>query len=153
MAVSKFNERAAIQPALLTFLRIIAGIILIYKSFNFIRDAAIAKTKIEQTGIGFFSQNSELLALVITYLGLLCGIFLTIGLFTRAAAIVQIPILLVAVFLVNYKTIGTNLFEFILSMVMLLLLILFAIKGSGPYSADVYFRKAEPGELPTIKHV
>ena len=111
MAVSKFNERAAIQPALLTFLRIIAGVILIYKTFVFIRDAAIAKTKIEQTGIGFFSENSELLALVITYLGLLCGLFITIGLFTRLAAIVQIPILLVAVFLVNYKTIGTNVFE------------------------------------------
>jgi len=153
MAVSKFNERAAIQPALLTFLRIIAGVILIYKSFVFIRDAAIAKTKIEQTGIGFFSENSELLALVITYLGLLCGLFITIGLFTRLAAIVQIPILLVAVFLVNYKTIGTNVFEFVLSMVMLLLLILFAIKGSGYYSADVYLRKAEPGEVGRIRHV
>jgi putative oxidoreductase len=153
MAVSKFNERAAIQPGLLTFLRIIAGIVLIYKSFVFIRDTAIAKTKIEQTGIGFFSENSEILALVITYLGLLCGIFITIGLFTRAASMVQIPILLVAVFLVNYKTIGTNVFEFILSMVMLLLLVLFAVKGSGPYSADVYFRKAEPGEGRAVGHI
>jgi putative oxidoreductase len=77
---------------------------------------------------------------VITSLGLLCGFFLTVGLFTRAAAIIQIPVLFVAVFFVNLPQVAGGAFELILSIVMLLLLFLFAIKGSGPCSADEYFR-------------
>jgi len=42
---------------------------------------------------------------------------------------------------VNLKNISYNTFEFILSLIALILLILFAIKGSGTFSADEYFRK------------
>jgi len=135
------GKRIISPPNLFSFIRIAAGFILLYKSFNFIRDAAAAKMEIQQTGIGVFSQNAEALALVITYLGLLCGFFITVGLFTRVASVIQIPILIVAVFFVNIKNLGDNVFEFILSMIMLLLLVLFAIKGSGPFSADEYFRR------------
>ena len=144
MTVTKFNERTAVQSGLLTLLRIFTGIVLIYKSINFIRDAAVAKTKIEQTGIGVFTENSEILALVITYLGLLCGLFIALGLFTRFCAILQIPILIVAVFFVNFRNIEGNVFEFVLSMIILLLLIFFALKGSGRFSAGEYFRSGEP---------
>jgi putative oxidoreductase len=147
MAVTKFNERTALQSGLLTLLRIFTGIVLIYKSYNFIRDAAVAKTKIEQTGIGVFTENSEILALVITYLGLLCGLLIALGLFTRIAAVIQIPILIVAVFFVNFRNIESNVFEFILSMIILILLILFALKGGGPFSANEYFRSGEPVEM------
>ena len=147
MAVTKLNERTALQSGLLTLLRIFTGIVLIYKSINFIRDAAVAKTKIEQTGIGVFTENSEIWALVITYLGLLCGLFIALGLFTRVASIIQIPILIVAVFFVNFRNIEGNVFEFVLSMIILLLLIFFALKGSGPFSAGEYFRSGEPVEI------
>ena len=134
----KLNSR---QPIVLTILRIALGLIIFWKSFNFIRDTAIAQTLIEHTGVGVFSANAKVLALVITYLGLLCGFFRFVGLFTRIAAIVQIPILIVAVFFVNIQSIGENKFELFLSAVTLLLLILFAIKGSGFFSADEYFRR------------
>jgi len=81
------------------------------------------------------------LAFVIAYLSLLCGLFITIGLLTRVLSIIQIPILIVAAFFVNLKNISYNTFEFILSLIALILLILFAIKGSGTFSADEYFRK------------
>ncbi|HRO47521.1 DoxX family protein [Agriterribacter sp.] len=137
-ATAKVNSR---QPSVFIILRIALGLILFWKSFNFIRDTAIAQTLIEHTGVGVFSANANVLALVITYLGLLCGFFIFIGLFTRIAAIVQLPVLIVAVIFVNMRSIGENKFEFFLSLITLLLLILFAIKGSGFFSADEYFRR------------
>lgn len=125
----------------LTILRIVLGLLIFYKAINFIRNTEELKSLIEQTGIGVFSQNSEVFAFVIAYLSLLCGLFITIGLLTRALSIIQIPILIVAAFFVNIKNISYNTFEFILSIIALILLILFAIKGSGTFSADEYFRK------------
>lgn len=129
------------ESILLTVLRIALGLILFWKSINFIRDTAIAQTLIEHTGIGVFSVNAAILALVITYLGLLCGFFIAVGLFTKIAAVIQIPILIVAVFFVNIQTIGEDKLEFFLSVITLFLLILFIIKGSGVFSADEYFRR------------
>lgn len=125
----------------ITLLRIVLGLIIFWKAVNFIRDTAALKLLIEKTGIGTFSQNSEALAFLIAYLGMLCCSFITVGFFTRAASIIQIPVLVVAVFFVNIKSINDNTFEFILSLITLLLLILFAIKGSGNLSLDKYFRK------------
>ena len=140
------------HPGILPFLRILLGIILLWKSINFIRDTVITKTYIEQTGIGVFSNNSEVLSLVITYLGLLCGVFIFIGFITRVAAIVQIPVLLIAVFFINIRNISGNTFEFILSLITLALLILFAIKGSGPLSADEYFRTGRQIDRDASEH-
>jgi uncharacterized membrane protein YphA (DoxX/SURF4 family) len=139
MGVTSLKRGGLSEPNLFTVLRVVAGLILLYKSYQFIRDTAVAKIGIIETGIGFFADNAEAFAFVITSLGLLCGFFLTVGLFTRAAAIIQIPVLFVAVFFVNLPQ-GGGTFELILSIIMLLLLFLFAIKGSGPCSADEYFR-------------
>ena len=128
---------------LTTIIRILLGLIIIFKSVTFIYDNALAVEKITRTGIGIFTKNSEILAFVISYLGLLCGLFITIGLFTRIAAIIQIPVLITAVFFVNIHSIGSNILEFILSMITLVLLVYFARKGSGPFSADEYL-KNEP---------
>ena len=140
MAEINANDNAR-QPSWLTILRVALGLVLLYKAFNFIRIQGRAQMLVEQTGIGIFSRNSETFALIVTILSLVCGFFLTVGLFTRLSSIVQIPVLIVAVLFVNFKNMDTNLFELILSIVALLLLILFAIKGSGFLSADEYFRR------------
>ncbi len=140
MPVAITRHRVVSPPNLLSVFRIIAGIILVYKASLFMRDFVLAEKAIQKTGIRLFADNVETWSNILTYAGLLCGLFIIMGLFTRWAAIIQIPVLIVAVFFVNIKYIGDNIFEFILSMAMLLLLILFAIKGSGPFSADEYFR-------------
>lgn len=129
------------QSPWLTLVRIALGTVLIWKGITFIRDITALELLIQQTGIGTFTSNDGALALVVTTLTLLCGFFITVGLLTRLASIVQIPILLVAVLFVNIKDIDSNVFQLILSVVSLLLLILFAIKGSGVLSADEYFRR------------
>ncbi len=131
----------SVQPGWVAFLRIALGLILIWKGINFVRDTAALKSSIEQTGIGIFSQNAEAFVLVVTILTLLCGFFITVGLFTRLSSVVQIPIVLVAIVFVNVKNIDRNAFELILTVIVLILLILFALKGSGMLSADEYFRR------------
>ena len=91
--------------------------------------------------IGVIDKNSEWIAFLITYLNLLGGLFIAVGLFTKTSCIIQIPILIGAVFFVNTRQ-GLNQTnsELILSVIVLILLIIFAIKGSGVISADEYFR-------------
>ena len=95
---------------------------------------------IEHMGLVIFSTNSETLIFLVAYITLLCGIFILSGLFTRILSLVQIPIIFTAIFFGNSKSIGESSFESGISVIVLILLILFAIKGSGIFSADEYFR-------------
>jgi uncharacterized membrane protein YphA (DoxX/SURF4 family) len=70
----------------------------------------------------------------------LCGLFILSGLFTRTCCIIQIPIVFIAVFFVNIQRIDKSTFELVLSIIVLILLVFFAIKGSGSLSADEFFR-------------
>jgi putative oxidoreductase len=141
MIESPVTEKTSLsQPAWLTIFRVALGLILFWKGIAFIRDTALLELLIQRTGIGIFSQNAKVLSFIISYLSLLCGLFILTGLFTKTSSIVQIPILFVAVFFVNFKRIGDSNFEFLLSIIVLILLILFAIKGSGTLSADEFFR-------------
>lgn len=141
MIESPVTEKTHIsQPAWLTILRIALGIVLFWKAIVFIRDTSLLQTMIENTGIGFFSKNSETLAFIVAYITLLCGLFILTGLFTRTSSIVQIPILIVAIFFVNSKNISQSSFELIVSVIVLIVLIVFAVKGSGTLSADEFFR-------------
>lgn len=141
MLESPITEKTSVnQPAWLTLFRIILGLVLFWKGIVFIRDTAQLEQMIQQTRIGIFSQNSQILSFVISYLSLLCGLFILTGLFTRTSCLVQIPILLVAIFFVNAKNIGESGSELIVSIVVLAFLVLFAVKGSGTLSADEFFR-------------
>jgi putative oxidoreductase len=133
----KTNEK---QPAWFSLLRFVLGMILFWKGIIFIRDTELLKTLISRTGIGVFTQNSEVLSFIVAYLSLLCGLFIACGLFTKTSSIVQIPILFIAVFFINIRNFENSTFEWILSIVTLILLVFFAIKGSGALSADEFFR-------------
>ncbi len=140
MIESPVTEKTTEQPVWLTILRIALGFILIWKGVVFIRDTSLLELLIQRSGIGVFSQNSQILSFIISYLSLLCGLFIACGLFTITSSIVQIPILIVAVFFINMKNIGETSFELVLSIITLILLVVFAIKGSGTISADEFFR-------------
>jgi putative oxidoreductase len=140
MVEAPITEKTNItQPAWYVLLRIILGIILFWKGIVFIRDTELLKLLIGRTGIGFFSKYADTLSFIVAYLSLLCGLFISCGLFTRTSSIIQIPILFIAVFFINTHRLQ-NTFELVLSVITLILLIFFAIKGSGTLSADEYFR-------------
>jgi uncharacterized membrane protein YphA (DoxX/SURF4 family) len=140
MQETNITGRTNVQPIWMTILRVLLGLILSWKGIVFIRDSVLLEQLIDRTGIGVFSQNSSVLSFIVSYLSLLCGLFITAGLFTRISSIVQIPILIIAVFFVNMHGGSQNSFELIVSIITLLLLILFAVKGSGTLSADEFFR-------------
>ena len=135
------EKTSASQPRWLTLVRIVLGFILFWKGISFIRDSSDLQLILQRMSIGAIHENSEWIAFLITYINLLGGLFILVGLFTKTSCIVQIPILIGAVFFVNTKDgLNQSTSELVLSAVVLVLLILFAIKGSGVLSADEYFR-------------
>lgn len=140
MQETNVTEKTDVQPLWFSLLRILLGLILLWKGIVFIRDTALLEQLIERTGVGVFSSNSSTLSFVVSYLSLLCGLFIATGLWTKLSSIIQIPILIVAVFFVNLNRIESSSIELIISIVTLGLLIFFAFKGSGSLSADEFFR-------------
>jgi putative oxidoreductase len=135
------EKTSSSQPRWLTIIRIALGFILFWKGITFIRDTSNLQLMLQTMSIGMIDKNTEWIAFLITYINLLGGLFIGVGLFTRTSSVIQIPILIGAVFFVNNKhSLNQSNSELILSVVVLLLCILFAIKGSGVLSADEYFR-------------
>lgn len=142
MEHTDITEKTSVtQPRWLTIIRIGLGLILFWKGITFIRDSSDLQLMLHRMAIGVVDKNTEWIAFLITYINLLGGLFITVGLFTKTSSIVQIPILIGAVFFVNTKQgLNQSTSELILSAIVLVLSILFAIKGSGVLSADEYFR-------------
>ena len=75
----------------------------------------------------------------IVFVHILGGFLLALGMLTRFACLIQIPILLGAIIFINTsRDIFRPFSELLLSIVVLLLLIYFLIAGSGPLSFDRY---------------
>lgn len=134
------------HPRWIDLLRIVLGIIIFLKGFFFIRDTDKLIEMIRNTR---FEWVSFALAHYIAFAHLVGGVMITIGLLTRLAVVVQLPILLGAVIFINsrngFLTLNS---ELPFSILVLLLLIFFFVYGSGPSSADealVQERKEEKG--------
>ena len=92
-----------------------------------------------------FSMASAAIAHYVTFVHLLGGLMLAVGLLTRLAALVQIPVLVGAVFLVHLQDgllSADQSLEF--SALVLVLLVVVFIFGPGPWSADRYVFQREP---------
>lgn len=127
------------HPRWLVFPRVALGICLFVKGISFMSNTVSLESLLAESNV---SSNSGWLLLVITWLHLLCGFLIIIGLFTRWASLVMIPILLGAVIFVNApRGIFAAESEFGFSLVVLVMLIVFFIEGGGPLSLDDYFKK------------
>jgi putative oxidoreductase len=127
------------HPRWLVFLRVALGISLTLKGYTFLYNRVSLENLLEQSGI---EQYNSWLPYVITWLHLICGFFITIGLFTRFSALIMIPILVFAVFFINAPL---GLFapgsEFVFSLLVLLMLVFFLIEGGGQLSMDTALKK------------
>ena len=128
------------HPKWLVVFRVALGLCLFIKGIQFIYNSILLDRIF--AGSAFLSNFSWLSA-IIPYVHLLGGALLVPGLFTRFICLIHIPILLGAVFFVNIKqgffSGGSDL---LFSIVILLLLCLFAIEGGGRFSLDHrYFNK------------
>ena len=127
------------HPRWLVLPRVALGVFLIVKGISFIRNTVYLESLLADTTVG---ASGPWLALVITWLHLLCGTLIIIGLFTRLATLLMIPILLGAVIFINApQGIFAAESEFGFSLAILLMLLFFFIEGDGPLSLGDYFKK------------
>ena len=127
------------HPKWLDIIRIALGLYLCYKGVDFLRN--------NSNLIALMKNRSPFSEFVIILIGhyvafahLIGGLFLTIGMFTRAACLIQIPILLGAIIFVNINVTRDTFSpysELFLSIIILLLLIYFLIIGNGPLSVKM----------------
>jgi len=122
------------HPRWLDILRIILGIILFAKGVSFIADRDTVADLVRQTN---FQLSIWSAVHYVVFAHLVGGVFILLGFQTRLAVLFQLPILIGAVFFVNI----TQGFSFLnselwLSLLVLLLLLIFLVVGSGKYSLD-----------------
>jgi uncharacterized membrane protein YphA (DoxX/SURF4 family) len=122
------------HPKWIDIVRIGLGVFLFYKGIDFLGNMN-AIPNLLSTKMSFGSFTTMLLVNGIAFAHLLGGFLLVLGLLTRFACILQIPILIGAIFLI--KSTG-NIFkpfsELSLAILVLLLLVYFLIVGNGPWS-------------------
>lgn len=122
------------HPRWLDILRIFLGIVIFAKGISFVNDRDAVADLIRQTN---FQLSIWSAVHYVVFAHLVGGLFIIFGFQTRLAVIFQIPILIGAVFFVNITN-GFNFLnsEFWISLVVLILLFVFLIVGSGKYSLD-----------------
>ncbi len=125
------------HPKLLDIIRIALGIFLCFKGFEFLRDEGTI-TSLMSLRSPFSGFIIIMLAHYVAFAHVVGGIMLTIGVFTRLACLIQIPILIGAIIFINSGSDMVKPYsELILSILVLLLLIYFLIVGNGPWSLKI----------------
>ncbi len=129
------------RPGFLDIFRIILGLFITFKGLQFITHMGDLQNT--TAGINTWFAGAFIAHYVI-FAHILGGPMIVMGLFTRIVSLIQIPILIGAVFLVNapkgFLSVG-NYMELGLSLVILVGLIVFLVFGAGRYSLDAKRRR------------
>ncbi len=122
------------HPRWLDIIRIALGIVIFLKGGMFLADTTALRELIEDAHIQVYTWGA---VHYVAFAHLVGGILIALGLLTRVAVAFQLPVLFVAVFFVNITRGLTFLnSELWVSLVVLVLLLVFFVVGSGPYSLD-----------------
>ena len=122
------------QPRWLVVVRVALGLCLLAKGISFIRNSTILPEMFTNAHI---PQALSWMVHFIPWAHLFGGFMIVIGLFTRLAVLLQIPILVGAILFVNTRGgVYSGQSDLLFSVLVLLLLILFLVEGSGYYSVD-----------------
>lgn len=125
------------HPKWLGLIRITLGIFLCYKGIDFLQNMGTLMG-LMPVNVAFDSLMYIVLGHYVVFAHIVGGLLITIGLFTRFACLLQIPILLTAVIFVNTKGEMMRPYsELFLSVIILFLLIYFLIVGNGPWSYEI----------------
>lgn len=129
------------HPKWIDFIRITLGLVLIMKGFQYINNMTELTNTIGKAAfINTFSVSMA--SHYVVFAHLIGGALIMVGLLTRFGCLIQIPILLGAIIFVN---IAGGLFqvqsELWFSVLILILIVFFAIEGSGPISIDVWMER------------
>jgi putative oxidoreductase len=131
------------HPMVLDVIRFALGVFLLLKGLAFIENSAYLKDMIESQNAVPVSEGLLMtIVYYVTFAHLVGGVLIAMGTLTRFASIIQIPIVLAAVFLTDFFQSPINAMAWP-SIVALALLVLFTIIGSGPLSLDRYLSNWE----------
>lgn len=127
------------HPKWMDIFRIALGIFLMYKGVDFLLHMSkLINLMSTQSSFGFGSFAYIMAGQYVVFAHMIGGIFLILGLFTRFACIIQIPILIGAILFVNSSPgLLQPYSELLLSIIVLLLLIYFLIAGNGAWSFKI----------------
>ena len=125
------------HPKWMDIVRIALGIFLVYKGVDFLNNMSDLISLMEgQTSFGDFTY--VLAGHYAVFAHILGGILLIFGVLTRFACLVQIPVMLGAVFFISTnKEMLRPYDQLFLTILVLLLLIYFLIAGNGPWSVKM----------------
>lgn len=129
------------HPLWLDFFRVLLGVILVWQAVYFIANKVAIIEIVNQYGFGFYTMTA---AHAIIGAHLAGGVLIIFGLFTRVAAILQLPILICnLIFVVIPNGFMSLRSEAELTLIVTALCLLFIIEGSGPFSLDGYLKRHE----------
>ena len=120
------------HPKWLDIIRILLGVFLFYKGIDFLQNLPSVKGELlSKTSFGEYTIL--VLGHFVVFAHIIGGIMLIIGLFTRFACLIQIPILLGAIIFINSGNSAVKPYsELFLSIIVLLFWFYFLIIGNGP---------------------
>lgn len=134
---------AKFRSGLTDCLRIVLGLILLVKGFEFLFDMA-GMVQTMQIEFGF---SSIVIVQLLAGIHLYFGFFIVMGLMTRLSSVLLIPIVTVATFYVNANFANAGISEFLLSTVTLCLLLFFAMYGNGEFSVYRFWMDSQRSRL------
>ncbi|MFM2358293.1 MAG: hypothetical protein RLY16_286 [Bacteroidota bacterium] len=138
---------ASHNPRWLALIRLALGAALLLRGVTFLDNPADLDKLISTTALAGYNN---ILIHVIPWTHIVGGFLLILGLFTRLAAVLQIPIILGAIIFVHFqKPIFKMEIDLAYSILLILLLLVFVIEGSGPLSLAGYFREMDEEETAT----
>lgn len=124
------------HPLWVDIIRIFLGIFLVYTGILFLENTS-AIVSLVGSSLSFSQFALVLISHYVVFAHILGGILIAVGVLTRFAALIQIPILLGAVILVNNPSgIMQPYSIWLVSLLVLLLLIYFLIAGNGRLSLN-----------------
>jgi uncharacterized membrane protein YphA (DoxX/SURF4 family) len=125
------------HPKWMDIVRIALGIFLVYKGVDFLTNMSDLISLMEgRTSFGDFAY--VLAGHYAVFAHILGGILLIFGVLTRFACLVQIPVMLGAIFFISTnKDMLRPYDQLFLTILVLLLLIYFLIAGNGPWSVKM----------------
>lgn len=122
------------HPKWLDIIRIVLGIFFCYKGVDFLQNMSTVTGPLStKTSFGAFTVI--ILSHYVVFAHILGGILMIVGVLTRFACIIQIPVMLGAIIFVNMASdVFKPYSELFLSVIILLILIYFLIVGNGPWA-------------------
>lgn len=138
---NKIEKWNVIYPCTFTITRFILGLFLATRGIYFFINVQPLYYLIKDSHLNELNINMSL-AMIISFVHILGGVFIFLGLFTKIAAWAQVPVVLGAIIFINaHNGLSFTYPGLLISLFVLTLLLLFAFKGGGRISIDYYAKK------------